>query len=77
MGLTVWFIPGGKVFWMTRNGNVGKATYNGPDGKLRNIITDLQTNATGRLAFLRNVGVIDKNQIDIAGNAITKYWELK
>ena len=74
----------GEGIWMARNGNVGTATYNfqgvgqyGADGKLRNIITDLQTNAAGRLAFLRNGVVIDKNQIDKAGNAITKYWELK
>jgi hypothetical protein len=82
--------PNGKVYskgegvWMARNGNVGTAIYNfqgigqyGADGKLRNIITDLQTNATGKLAFLGNVVVIDKNEIDKAGNAITKYWELK
>jgi len=54
----------------------GKGQY-GADGKLRDIITDLQTNATGKLAFLGNVVVIDKNEIDKAGNAITKYWELK
>jgi len=45
--------------------------------KLRDIITDLQTNATGKLAFLSNVVVIDRNEIDKAGNAVTKYWELK
>lgn len=82
--------PNGKVYsrgegiWMAINGDVGMATYNfqgvgqyGTDGKLRNIITDLQTNATGKIAFLGNVVVIDKNEIDKAGNAITKYWELK
>jgi hypothetical protein len=74
----------GEGVWMGRNGNVGTAIYNfqgigqyGADGKLRNIITDLQANATGKLAFLGNVVVIDKNEIDKAGNAITKYWELK
>jgi hypothetical protein len=74
----------GEGIWMGRNGNVGMAVYNfqgvghyGADGKIRNIITDLQTNATGKLAFLGNVVVIDKNEIDKAGNAITKYWELK
>jgi len=74
----------GEGIWMGTNGNVGTATYNfqgtgqyGADGKLRNIITDLQTNATGKLAFLGNMVIIDKNEIDKAGNAITKYWELK
>lgn len=74
----------GSGTWTGRNGNVGTATYNfqglgqyGADGKLRDVITDLQTNATGKLAFLSNVVVIDKNEIDKAGNAITKYWELK
>ncbi len=74
----------GEGIWMARNGNVGTASYKfqgigqyGPDGKLRDIISDLQTNATGKLAFLGNVLVIDKNDVDKAGNAITKYWELK
>jgi hypothetical protein len=74
----------GEGIWMGRNGNAGMAVYNfqgighyGADGKLRNIITDLQTNATGKLSFLGNVVVIDKNEIDKAGNAITEYWELK
>ena len=67
-----------------RNGSNGMATYSfqgtghyGADVKLMDIITDLQTNATGKLAFLSNVVVIDRNEIDKAGNAVTKYWELK
>jgi hypothetical protein len=74
----------GSGTWTGRNGTAGTATYNfqglgqyGADGKLRDVITDLQTNATGKLAFLSNMVVIDKNEIDKAGNAITKYWELK
>jgi hypothetical protein len=77
------YSQGGGV-WMARNGSIGMAAYsfhgighNGADGKLRNTIADLQTKATGKLAFLSNVVVIDKNEIDKAGNAITKYWELK
>ena len=74
----------GAGLWMARNSSNGMATYSfqgighyGADGKLRNIITDFQTKATGNLGFLSNVVVIDKNEIDKAGNAITKYWELK
>jgi hypothetical protein len=77
------YSQGGGV-WMARNGSNGMATYSfqgtghyGTGGKLRNIITDLQTKATGKLAFLSNVVVIDRNEIYKAGNAITKYWELK
>ncbi len=77
------YSQGGGV-WIARNGSNGMATYSfqgighyGADGKLRDIITDLQTKATGKLAFLGNVLVIDKNEVDKAGNAITKYWELK
>jgi hypothetical protein len=73
----------GKVFgWLEmamleRQPIIFKEKQYGADGKLRDIITDLQSNATGKLAFLGNVVVIDKNEIDKAGNAITKYWELK
>ena len=74
----------GAGVWMARNGSNGMATYSfhgighyGADGKLRDIITDLQTKATGNLSFLSNVVIIDKNEIGKAGNAITKYWELK
>jgi hypothetical protein len=54
----------------------GIGHYNA-DGKLRNTIADIQTKATGKLALLSKVLIIDKNEIDKAGNAITKYWELK
>jgi hypothetical protein len=74
----------GEGVWTARDGANGMATYSfqgigqyGADGKLRDIITDLQTKATGNLGFLGNVVVIDKNEVDKAGNAITKYWELK
>jgi hypothetical protein len=74
----------GKGVWTAGNGSNGMATYSfqvighyGADGKLRDIITDLQTKATGKLSFLGNVVVIDKHEIDKAGNAITRYWELK
>ena len=56
---------------MAKNGSNGMATYSfqgighyGVDGKFRNIITDLQTKATGKLAFVNNVAAIDKNEID-------------
>ena len=74
----------GEGIWMGRISNIGTATYNfqgrgqyGADGKLRDIITELPTNATGKLAFLGNMIVIHKSEIDKAGIAITKYWELK
>lgn len=73
----------GEGIWMGRISNIGTATYNfqgrgqyGADGKLRDIITELPTNATGKLAFLGNVIVIHKSEIDKAGDAITRYWEL-
>lgn len=74
----------GRGVWTARDGSNGMAAYSfqgighyGADGKLRDIITDLQTKAIGQLAFLSDVVVIDKNEIDQVGNALTKYWELK
>jgi hypothetical protein len=74
----------GEGVWTLKDSSNGTAKYSfqgigqyGPDGKLRDIITDLQTKATGKLGFLGNVIVIDKNEIDKDGNAVTKYWVLK
>jgi hypothetical protein len=51
----------GEGVWMASNGSNGMATYSfqgighyGAGGKLKDIITDLQTKATGKLAFLSN-----------------------
>jgi hypothetical protein len=46
----------------------------GADGKLRDIGATFITKATGNLAFIRNMVGIYKDEIDKAGNAITKIW---
>ncbi|MDQ6865685.1 MAG: hypothetical protein M3044_17890 [Thermoproteota archaeon] len=46
----------------------------GTDGKLRGTIFDT-VNATGKLAFLDNTAIIDKHEVDKAGNIITTLWE--
>lgn len=78
-----WMYSQGNGVWLARNGSNGMATYTfqgiehyGPDGKLRGTIFDT-VKATGKLAFLDNTAIIDKHQVDKAGNIITKFWELK
>ena len=46
----------------------------GTDGKLRDFGPIYFLNATGNLAFLKDTAGVYKDQIDKAGNAITKLW---
>jgi hypothetical protein len=46
------------------------------DGKLRGTTFD-SVKATGKLDYLSNMIVIDKHELDKAGNIISKFWELK
>ncbi len=46
----------------------------GAEGNLRDSGTTIITKATGNLAFIRNMVGIYKDEIDKAGNAITKIW---
>lgn len=65
--------------------NAEFATYNfeglgrySPNGELRsNGVLFLETESTGRLAFLNNLVGIFKNEIDRMGKTATKTWELK
>lgn len=73
----------GNGIWKVRNGGDGMANYTflgiehfDPDGKLSGTIFDT-LKASGKLAFLSNAIVIDKHEVDKAGNIISKFWELK
>jgi hypothetical protein len=73
----------GSGIWKARNGDDGMANYTflgiehfGAAGKLSGTIFDT-VKATGKLAFLNNTIVIDKHEVDKAGNIISKFWELK
>ena len=73
----------GNGIWKARNGDDGMANYTflgiehfGADGKLSGTIFDT-VKTTGKLAFLSNAIVIDKHEVDKAGNIISKFWELK
>jgi hypothetical protein len=52
----------------------------GSDGKLRNhgsIFFNTNTSSSGQLSFLNNMVGVYADEIDSAGNAITKVWELR
>jgi hypothetical protein len=81
-------ITGGEVYTAVRGevvsstgGTIGTAGHvdqgighYDADGKLRDTGTTFITKATGNLAFIRNMVGIYKDEIDKAGNAITKIW---
>jgi len=62
----------------------GMATFNflaigqvGPDGKARDVGTEFYPKATGDFASLANKTAVFKDEVDQAGNAVTKLWEFK
>lgn len=73
----------GSGILTAEGGEIAMYTFEGlgryyQDGILRsNGISFLETESTGKLAFLNNLVGIFKNEIDPAGNTATKTWELK
>jgi hypothetical protein len=65
------------------NAEIATYTFQGlgrysPNGELRsNGVLFLETESTGRLAFLNNLVGIFKNEIDRMGRTVTKTWELR
>lgn len=65
------------------NAEIATYTFQGlgrytPSGELMsNGVLFLETDSTGRLAFLNNLVGIFKNKIDRMGGTVTKTWELK
>ena len=52
----------------------------GPDGKLRNhgsVFFNSNTSSSGQLAFLNKMIGVFADEIDAAGNSMTRVWELK
>ena len=52
----------------------------GPDGKLRNhgsVFFNSNTSSSGQLSFLNNMVGVYADEIDAAGNSMTRIWELK
>jgi len=71
----------GQGVLMSKNGTATSVILGvgqfGSDGKLRDIGTVFYPKATGTLASLGNTIVVFKDEIDKAGNAITKVWKFK
>ncbi|HKG31158.1 MAG TPA: hypothetical protein VKA91_07785, partial [Nitrososphaeraceae archaeon] len=52
----------------------------GPDGKLRNhgsVFFNSNTSSSGQLSFLNKMVGVFADEIDSAGNSMTRIWELK
>jgi hypothetical protein len=71
----------GQGVLMSKNGTATSVILGvgqfGSDGKLRDIGTVFYPKATGTLASFGNTIVVFKDEIDKAGNAITKVWKFK
>ena len=72
---------------LTSNTTGEMATYTfqaigqyGPDGKLRNhgsVFFNSNTSSSGQLSFLNKMIGVFSDEIDAAGNSMTRIWELK
>ena len=75
----------GKGILTSTTGEMATYTFQsvgqyGSDGKLRNhgsIFFNTNTSSSGQLSFLNNMVGVYADEIDSAGNAITKVWELR
>ena len=75
----------GKGILTSTTGEMATYTFQsvgqyGSDGKLRNhgsIFFNTNTSSSGQLSFLNNMVGVYADEIDSAGNAITKGWELR
>jgi hypothetical protein len=76
---------GKGILTSTATGEMATYTFQsvgqyGSDGRLRNhgsIFFNTNTSSSGQLSFLNNMVGVYADEIDPAGNAITKVWELR
>lgn len=79
------YSEGQGILTSTSTGEMATYTFQaigqyGPDGKLRNhgsVFFNSNTSSSGQLSFLNNMVGVYADEIDAAGNSMTRIWELK